>query len=773
MRDLVAFSTLPAIWAGRDADGVVSSFAEILLSTLSLDLVYVRFRHGDSKDDIEVARAKGQPVDADHTARVLAPWLTRDTPEPSSVFDPLSGNDLRVATARFGFAGDNGVVVACSHRSDFPSEADRLLLGVGTNQTAVVLQRKWTEQVLAEEQERLRITLSSIGDAVIVTDVQGRVTFLNGVAEALTGWPLAEAIGRPLPAIFCIINEQTRQAVDNPALRALREGTVVGLANHTLLIARDGTERPIDDSAAPMRGKSGGMVGAVLVFRDVTERKRVEEVQARLSAIIESSEDAIISKSLDGVIRSWNAGAERLFGYAASEAVGRHITILIPPDRYEEERNILARLRCGERVEHFETVRMAKDGRRIAISLTVSPIRDSDGRVIGASKVARDITERKQTDEALRDADRKKDEFIALLAHELRNPLAPIRNGLQVIRLSQDRATRERSQQIMDRQLSHMVRLVDDLLDISRINQNKMELRRTRVPLTEAISSAIETARPIIEAAGHELTIDLPEVRVILDADLTRLAQVFSNLLTNSAKYTEPGGRIHIAAQVNSGAVAVRVRDTGIGIPSESLPHIFDMFSQVDRSVERATGGLGIGLALVKGLVEMHGGIVSVTSGEDGKGSTFTVTLPILTDEPAPAPTATTDDRSGVPKRRILVVDDNRDGAESLAEMLLLLGNEVSMAHDGVEAIKRAEQFRPEVILMDVGMPRLGGLEAASRIRAKDWGRGMMIVALTGWGQDSDREQSRTAGCDGHLVKPVDLRDLEKLLAELSVGKEG
>ena len=232
---------------------------------------------------------------------------------------------------------------------------------------------------MRKQSEWLRITLASIGDAVISTDAEGRVTFLNGVAEALTGWPQAEAAGRPLPDVFHIVNEQTRQPVENPALRALREGTIVGLANHTVLIARDGTERPIDDSAAPIRDESGAPVGAVLVFRDVTERKRAEEAQARLAAIVESSDDAIVSKTLDGVIRSWNAGAERLFGYTADEAIGQPITLIIPPERHDEERAILARLRRGERVEHFETVRVAKDGRRIDISLTISPVRDARG----------------------------------------------------------------------------------------------------------------------------------------------------------------------------------------------------------------------------------------------------------------------------------------------------------------------------------------------------------------------------------------------------------
>ncbi len=396
------------------------------------------------------------------------------------------------------------------------------------------------------------------------------------------------------------------------------------------------------------------------------------------------------------------------------------------------------------------------------------PVFGADGSVEAVAGSTRDITERKAMEESLRDADRKKDEFLALLAHELRNPLAPIRNGLQVIRLSEDREMRHGAKEMMDRQLSHMVRLIDDLLDVSRISRNKMELRRSRVPLADVVRSAVETARPLIDAGGHELDVALPARPVFLDADLTRLAQVFSNLLTNSAKYTLPGGRIWLGVTLRGGEAVVSVRDTGIGIPAESLGNIFDMFSQVDRSIERSTGGLGIGLALVKGLVEMHGGTVGAASEGQGMGSTFTVTLPVLADQQKDTRTTMGNGRtaSGL-KRRILVVDDNRDGADSLAMMLRLTGNKVQTANDGVAAVAKAEAFQPEIILMDVGMPRLNGLDATRKIRARDWGRGMTIIALTGWGQEGDRERSREAGCDGHLVKPVNLEDLQKLLAEL------
>jgi signal transduction histidine kinase/ActR/RegA family two-component response regulator len=445
--------------------------------------------------------------------------------------------------------------------------------------------------------------------------------------------------------------------------------------------------------------------------------------------------------------------------------------LIIPPERIDEETAILELIRRGERVEHFETVRVSKHGRRLDISLTISPVRDAAGRIVAVSKVARDITERKQAEEALREADRRKEQFIAILAHELRSPLAPLRNSLNVLRFADgDSNVIASARDMMERQLSHMVRMVDDLLDISRISQNKIELRRSRVLLADVVSSAVETARPLIDAAGHKLTISVPERPIFLDADLTRLAQVLSNLLTNSAKYTERGGRIWLTALRRDDLVVVSVRDTGIGIPAEALTRIFDMFSQVERTNERTIGGLGIGLALVKGLVEMHGGSVTVESSGPDQGSTFTVTLPMLENEHVQVAQPDIDlaQTGSTRKRRVLVVDDNRDSAISMAIMLNLLGNEVRTAHDGVEAVELAESFRPEVILMDVGMPRQNGYEATRRIRERPWGKKLTVVALTGWGQEGDRLQSRQAGCDGHLVKPVSLVDLEKLLSELA-----
>jgi PAS domain S-box-containing protein len=319
------------------------------------------------------------------------------------------------------------------------NEEERLHAVALQNAQSILQARRRAEEALQKQSEWLRITLASIGDAVISTDGEGRITFMNGVAEVLTGWPQAEALGRLLPEVFHIVNEQTRAPVENPALRALRDGSITGLANRTILIARDGTERPIDDSAAPLRDESGVPVGAVLVFRDVTERRRAEESRSLLAAIVESCEDAIVSKALDGTILSWNAGAARLFGYTPTEAIGRSITLIIPLDRHDEEREILERLRRGERIEHYETVRVAKDGRPIDVSLTISPVRDGSGRIVGASKVARDVTERKRSVEVLRESEeryRKLAEELAASRDQLEIILRGVADGITVQDLS-------------------------------------------------------------------------------------------------------------------------------------------------------------------------------------------------------------------------------------------------------------------------------------------------------------------------------------------------
>ena len=893
-----------------------------------------------------------------------------------------------------------------------------------------------------ERGELLQVTLRSIGEAVITTDTEGRVTTLNAVAESLTGWTQSEALGQPLDRVFRILNEETRQPVENPATRALREGVVVGLANHTVLIHKDGREQPIDDSAAPIRDERGHVSGCVLIFRDVAAQRRMEKERASqlltarvLASIVESSDDAIVSKSLDGVIQSWNAGAERLFGHTAAQAVGRHISLVIPPDRISEEDHIVARLKAGQRIEHFETERMHRDGRRLLVSLTISPITDDAGQVVGASKIVRDVTSQRRAEERerqllaeaaganakfqaffeqgalfagimamdgtlvdanrlswegcgftkeqavgkpfwdgpwwspsadlvarikdgsaraaagetfrvetpyfvgdgsqriadvtilpirdeagrvlflaptgtditdrqraeaererfatviesstdfigicdlngipffvnraglemvgldsldaaratpvpefffpedrprileeffpsvlekghgevevrfrhfktgaarwmaykvltvkdaagqpvalatvsqditarksmednlrslaaeLSEADRRKDEFLATLAHELRNPLAAISNAVQVLRHGgRDSKTVDSTSEMLERQVGQVSRLVDDLLDMSRITQGKIELRKDHVELTPILDQAVETARALLESRHHDLTVTLPSGPIYLQADAARLAQVVGNLLSNASKFTDDGGHIGLAVEREGKNVVIRVRDTGIGIAAADLPRLFDMFTQVDTSLERSRDGLGIGLTLVRALVEMHGGAVEARSAGLGQGSEFVVRLPTVAEAPKPGPRPTSGTRARPVRRRVLIVDDNQDGAESLAILLQLGGHETHTAHDGQQAIEDAERLRPDIVLLDIGLPRLNGYEVCRRIREQPWGKELSMVAVTGWGQQEDRRRSQEAGFDTHIVKPVEPEALMDLLASL------
>lgn len=791
------------------------------------------------------------------------------------------------------------------------------------------------------------------------------------------------------------------------------------------------------------------------------------EAQSLLAAIVASSEDAIVSKTLDGVITSWNKGAELLFGWRADEAIGQSIHLIVPPELREEERDILERLRKGERVQHLAVERVRKDGSRVHVSVTISPVYDRHGHIIGCSKTARDITTRKawedqlvrseeaqrllvgihdatrgltdpvivmreivtrvglhfnvircaygdigddqselivargytrdvatvagryaldafgpllagelkagrsvaiadvRTDpltdtpraqatyaamqivsivvvplvrsgqlvsiltmadgrprawredetrlleqvaertlfavensrtqaqlrdsrdvmqlamrtgnmgawsrdlvldtvwwspelgeifgfepddtnftrerlfqqvkpeareqlpvlilaalrerrdyffefefqhaktgewrwmesrgratfgndgeptmlyglgiditdrrravEALQEADRRKDEFLATLAHELRNPLAPISSGLHILRSSASPAQTSTALEIMERQVNQMVRLVDDLLDVARITTGKVEIRREPIDLADAIRDAIETVSPEIGQRQHPLTIEAPDAPVFVDADRTRLAQVFGNLLNNSAKYSEPGQPLSITFARDGIDAVVRVRDAGIGIHPDMLARVFDMFRQADRTGGRARGGLGIGLSLVKRIVETHGGTVTATSEGLGEGSEFVVRLPAI-DAPRVKDRAAALADGSPSRRRILVVDDNEDAAESLAALLSISGHDTRMAHDGPDAVKEAERFNPDIVFLDIGMPTLDGHETAKLIRQQPWGKEMVLIALTGWGQTEDRRRSKDAGFNHHLVKPADPAVVQKLLASL------
>ena len=834
---------------------------------------------------------------------------------------------------------------------DHQAEEDSLLRTV-TLQTAqsILLARRRAEEELVlirAELERTTRELTEFFDNAAVglhqIGADGTIQRANRTALELLGYTREEYVGRNIAEFHAdrpVIDDMMRRLTAGAELRDYE----------ARMRCRNGSVKLIMINSNGV-WENGEFIHARCFLRDITADKQAEDAQGRLAAIVESSHDAIISKTLSGRIVSWNPEAERLFGYTAAEAVGQPITMLIPTDRLAEEESIIARLRKGERIEEHETVRLSKQGERLEVSLSVSPVLDAAGRVIGASKILRDVTARRRVElairrseattrfladasaalaeltdfettmqrlvelsvpafadwcafdvqesdgtirrlavqhadparlelvqelfrhhpprltdsrgiakvletgrsdwspelpdamlaeaaydaehlelmrqlrlksyictpiviqnmravlsfvtaesgrvydatdlavaedlahraaiaienaslvRALQQADTRKDEFLAILAHELRNPLAPIRNAAQILRAKGPPIPElQWAREVIDRQVLQMTRLVDDLLDVSRITKGKIELRRERLELSTLVSSAVEASRPLLKKWGHDLSISIPPEPIYLDADPTRMDQVLLNLLNNAAKYTEQGGRIALTAALEGAEVVIRITDNGVGIPPDVLPRIFEMFMQVDRSLERSQGGLGIGLTLVQLLVEMHGGTVRAHSEGTGLGSEFIVRLPAAPQRAGPgrekvatAPGARAEISQSL---RVLVVDDNQDAAESLAILLRHAGCDVRTAHDGLEAVGAAAVFRPDVAILDLGLPGLNGYDVGRRIR-KDLGAGVLLIAATGWGQEEDRRRTAEAGFNYHLTKPVELDELRRLLASV------
>jgi PAS domain S-box-containing protein len=519
-----------------------------------------------------------------------------------------------------------------------------------------IRRRRQVEAELRTQREWLHVTLTSIGDAVITTDEAGRVTLMNPTAEKLTGWTAEEAEGRPLYDVFEIVNERTRQPAENPVDKVLEAGCVVGLANHTVLIARDGSERPIDDTAAPIRGGDEDLRGVVLVFHDVSDRRTMER-------------------------------------------------------------------------------------------------------------------QLKQRADDLEESDRRKDEFIAVLAHELRNPLAPIRAAGQVLKLGSARP--EAVQQVADiveRQSDHLSALVDDLLDVSRVTRGKISLRRERLDFGEIVRVSADAYRQRCESSDVAFEVDLPDCPLWVDADRTRITQIIENLLDNACKFTDEGGAIavRLAADPGGRCASLSIRDTGMGLEPEMKKRLFIPFAQADRTLDRSKGGLGLGLALVKGLVDLHEGEIAAKSDGPGRGAEFVVRLP-LADPPvdAPAEGAPADEAATLaapPGLRVLVIEDNRDVANMVSMLLRLLGHEVLQAHTGNQGIELARTELPDVVLCDIGLPGISGHDVARSLRKDPTCGSLRLIALSGYGQAEDKRQAREAGFDGHLTKPVDVNKLRESL---------
>jgi len=635
-------------------------------------------------------------------------------------------------------------------------------------------------EALYEQREWLRVTLASIGDAVITTDTEGRVTFLNSVAQSLTGSNQEQAAGAPLEDVFRIINEESREPVENPVTKALREGLIVGLANHTLLLSRDGTERPIDDSAAPIRNAQGIVAGVVLVFRDVTERRRQERAvrasELRYRRLFETARDGILLLDAEtGKIIDVNPFVAEMLHYEKQDLLDKELWELgLFPDREANQQALKELAGCG--FQRYGEVRLTrKTGQHVDVECTSNIYQVNDRSVIQCN--VRDITERVQLDrtkiqaEALADLHRRKDEFLAMLSHELRNPLAPILNAVHLLRLEQgnESPVQERARTIIERQVEQLSHLIDDLLQVSRITTGRIRLHKSPVDMRNAVDRAVEAARPLIVERKHELVVSQPADPVWLVADPTRIEQIVLNLLLNAGKYTEPGGRIGVTLEAESDQAVLRVRDTGVGIAPELLPRIFDLFTQSERTLDRSQGGLGIGLSVVQKLTEMHDGKVEAYSAL-GQGSEFVVRLPLgASPTPQAAPPAAA--RSGAgPVFRVLVVDDNVDQADSLAILLRAAGHEPKTVYSGMAALDTALAFRPDVAILDIGLPELDGYEVARQMRRHPELERVRLIALTGYGQGSDRRRSLAAGFDYHLVKPINPDELLGILT--AVGRE-
>src|SRR5882672_6126481 len=511
-----------------------------------------------------------------------------------------------------------------------------------------------------------------------------------------------------------------------------------------------------------------------LLVRQAThlmERFRAEEALRRserqFSALFEQAACGIARVGVDERITLVNDRFCEILGRTREDLLTKRISDVTHPDDVPRSLELFHAAQRDARSYTMEKRYLRPDGSLVWVAIDVSAICDASGATMATMGICQDITLRKQVEEALREADRRKDEFLATLAHELRNPLSPIVNGLELLTgEGRDPVFFDEIHATLTRQAQHMVRLVDDLLDVSRITRGKIELRRSRVDVAAIVASAVETARPVIDAGGHALTVRLPERPLIVDADASRLSQVLSNLLNNAAKYMEPGGEITIEASREDGEAVVSVVDCGIGIPPELLERIFDLFTQADQSMERSHSGLGVGLTIAKRLVEMHDGTVIARSAGADRGSELVVRLPICADqELAPEPAADAEPEA-VP-RRVLVIDDNESVLKSLCLLLKALGHEVRGANNGHAGVALGAEFRPEAVLLDLAMPQVSGFETARLLREQPWGRDVVLVALSGWGQEEHRQRTKQAGFDHHFVKPIDGRQLQALLADL------
>jgi PAS domain S-box-containing protein len=648
----------------------------------------------------------------------------------------------------------------------------------------------WSEEVAA----RLAAIVESSDDAIVSKTLDGVITSWNHAAERMFGYAPAEAIGRNITLIIPPdrLEEETR------VLASIRAGRRVEHFE-TIRVTKDGRQVAVSLTVSPVKDSSGRIIGASKVARDVSERRRGEIAQARLAAIIESSEDAIISKTLDGVITSWNGAAERVFGWTAAEAIGQHITLIIPEEYREEERGVLARLRRGDRIDHFETVRQRKDGQLLDVSITVSPIRDGRGTIVGASKVARDISAQRILEQARQallereqaarteaeDLNRSKDQFLATLSHELRTPLNAIYGWARMLEGGGlDPAAMRNATQAILRNSTIQVQLIEDLFDVSRVITGSMRLDVRPMNVFAPLEAALDTVRPAAAAKGIRLDTALDPRATPIMGDPGRIQQVVWNLLVNAVKFTPKGGRVELRLRRVNSHIQIMVSDTGEGIAPDQVAHLFERFRQADTGPTRRHTGLGIGLSLVKHLVELHGGTVSGMSAGLGQGSTFTVQLPVSVvqvqppSRPRPEPRSAEDPDIGSVKPvslrdvHVLVVDDDEESRELASLVLTNAGAETRTAPSAREAMALLEEWPPDVLVSDLEMPEEDGFSLLRRARRASLlrNRKLPALALTAYGRSEDRVRVLAAGFNLHLAKPADPTELVLAVASL-VGR--
>jgi PAS domain S-box-containing protein len=671
-----------------------------------------------------------------------------------------------------------------------------------------ITERRRAAAALAAQQEWFRVTLASIGDGIIASDPDGRVTYMNSIAETLTGWTNENAQGVSLTDVFHIVNETTRQPLDNPAGMVIRSGHIMGLANHTVLISRDGTERPIADSAAPILDDAGAILGVVLVFRDFTEQRRAAEAIAEqrewFETTLESIGDAVIATDVRGRVVFMNPVAEHLTGWRMDTARDRACTevfnIVNEKTLRVVENPVTRILQEGVVVGLANhTLLIAADGTERPIDDSGAPIRNREGRIVGVVLVFRDVSERRRAEaerelaareherllvaertaraEAER-ANRLKDDFVAMVSHELRTPLNAILGWTELmLKKRDDEALAARGLEIVARNTKLQTQLIADLLDISRIVSGKLRLDMQSVHLASIVEGAIETVEHAADAKGIAIDRQLDRSIGPMAGDPARLQQVVWNLLSNALKFTTQGGRVRVSLRRAGSHAEIVVEDNGVGIRPDFLPHVFDRFQQADASRARRFGGLGLGLSIVQNLVQFHGGTVRAESDGEGHGATFTISLPLAAPpvllETALGPTASTKrvtDGVSLAGTCVLLVEDEADAAAFVKQLLEDYGAVVVIATSARQALEIIETTQPDILISDIGLPEMDGYELLEQVRRKEAadGAGIPAIALTAFARSEDRTRALLAGYQAHLAKPIESTELVATVASFA-----